>query len=76
MPIGPSTQPQKTKDKNTTKIDRPNPIPINFGSRILPIIVFIVIYPANTTIASINPSWTNESNRGGITAIIDPIVGI
>lgn len=36
MPMGPNSQPQKIRDMNTIRGDRPNPCPINLGSMMFP----------------------------------------
>ena len=41
MPTGPSTQPQNIKDKNTTNVESPKPLPNILTSRIEPKIVFV-----------------------------------
>jgi hypothetical protein len=33
IPAGPHTQPQKIRDKNTTRVERPSFRPMSFGSR-------------------------------------------
>lgn len=55
MPTGPSSQPQKISDRNTTSVDSPSPRPITRGSRILPITMLTAIKPPATTNASPNP---------------------
>ena len=45
MPTGPSTQPQNIKDKNTTNVESPKPLPNILTSRIEPKIVFVTRNP-------------------------------
>ena len=40
MPTGPRTHPQNTNETKTTKVERPSPCPMIFGSRMLPTKVF------------------------------------
>ena len=54
MPIGPSTQPQKTRDIKTTSGESPNPLPRYRGSINDPITMFMIKNPKMTNV------WTNH----------------
>ena len=55
-PIKPSRLPQKIRERNTTKVERPNFLPIRRGSITLPIINPTTILPASTSKALPGPS--------------------
>ena len=63
-------------DKNTTKVDSPKPLPMYFGSTILPITVLIVKYPTATIPATNGPCVIKANKTAGIAAIIEPILGM
>ena len=75
IPIGPRTQPQNISDKNTTRVDKPKPLPINLGSIIFPTRVFMITKPITTIIASTNQNRISANRAGGKRAKNEPIVG-
>lgn len=76
IPTVPRTQPQKTSESKTTSGERPTPFPINLGSIIFPIIMFMVRYQTATISDKGIPPSIRAIITGGMAAIIDPIVGI
>ena len=56
IPIGPKTHPQKINDRKTIKVESPKPRPKNRGSRKLPIVKLIVIYPIIVIIEGRRPN--------------------
>ena len=76
IPTLPSSQPQKINDKNTTKVDKPKPLPKNRGSIIFPITIFTTTKPSPARPAFAKPNSTNAMSTAGTAAIIEPILGI
>ena len=75
-PTGPSIQPQKTRERNITKVESPIPLPNIFGSIKLPIIMFTKRYVRPAHNNPVPPKYTHVNNKAGIAAIIEPILGM
>ena len=74
-PTGPHTQPQKMRERMTTRVERPRRRPRRFGSMRFPKPRFTTTYPAPTMRACPIPNWMRPRRTAGAEAIIDPMVG-
>ena len=75
IPIGPNTQPQNTKEINTTKGERPKPFPKNRGSSNPPNPRFTIKNPSTTNKALKTPNTISANITAGIAASIDQTFG-
>ena len=76
IPTGPSINPQKRRERNTTSVDRPKHFPMILGSRKFPITLWISINVAKVQRAPPNPNCTKAKRTAGIEDMIEQIFGI
>src|SRR5512136_1962949 len=65
IPTGPRTHPQKTNDRKTTSVDKLRPLPVSFGSMILPTTICTTTKPRTVRRADPTPNWTRARRATG-----------
>lgn len=65
IPIGARTHPQKTIERKTTSVDKLRPLPISFGSMILPTTICTTTKPRTVRRADPTPNWTRARRTTG-----------